>query len=295
MQTANLFGKAKTLFIVITLAFVTVQHIYWKDITLDYSNNLLIVAIALAFFSSFFRMIPNYWYANILSLMNLLMGIFAMVLIYYGFPMFYGLACIFLGQIIDLFDGRAAQKWGSPAWGEKLDDIADGTTFGLAIGFIVFYSIENFWIACAISAIYCFCTFYRLIRFLRDKKEADINGGVDIFNGLPSPAGALFVGSVLTFTQNMYSIENFKIIFVLACSFLMISHIPYIHFGRSILPTIPATVKVSSLAILIALIAFAFQTQQFTIITILFLIAAVLYLFLGINFTVWKKQKFTIL
>ena len=45
---------------------------------------------------------------------------------------------VLIGQFADLFDGRAADKWGSTPHGEIFDDVADFTSFGLATGLFVF-------------------------------------------------------------------------------------------------------------------------------------------------------------
>ena len=88
----------------------------------------------LAFCSTAFKLIPNYWYANILSLMNLVCGLAGCWVILTGRPPVYALGLVFLGQFLDLFDGRAAERWGSTPKGEVFDDVADGTSFGLTVG-----------------------------------------------------------------------------------------------------------------------------------------------------------------
>ncbi len=78
--------------------------------------------------------------ANILSLLNLFCGIFAMI---YAFSGGFGMAAgaIMLAMVLDLFDGRVARmiKKTNPL-GQYLDTFADMTTFCIAPG-ILFYSI----------------------------------------------------------------------------------------------------------------------------------------------------------
>ena len=158
---------------------------------------------------------------------------------------------MFVGQILDLYDGRAAEKWGSTPRGEIFDDLADGTNFGLSIGCIVFASFHHFWTALGMALLYACCTIYRLARFLKDKKKVDASFGVDVFNGFPSPAGALLVGSALLLLNNprlfpdqQTSIELLKALVVVLTSLLMVSHIAYIHFGRVVLTKLSLLVRI---------------------------------------------------
>ena len=129
---------------------------------------------ALAFCSLAFKLIPNYWYANILSLMNLLCGVVGCWVVLTGRPPAYALGLVFLGQFLDLFDGRAAERWGSTPQGEVFDDVADGTSFGLTIGLVTATSFAHLWVGVAVGGLYLAAVAYRLVRFVVEKRKAGI-------------------------------------------------------------------------------------------------------------------------
>ena len=128
-------------------------------------------------------------------------------------------------------DGRAAQRWGSTPKGEVFDDVADGTSFGLTVGLIIATSFSNLWVGVVIGGLYLAAVVYRLVRFLVEKRKAGITGGVTTFSGMPSPAGALIAGVTCVLIPGLVSG-----LVVIATSLLMVSRVPYAHFGRAILP-----------------------------------------------------------
>ncbi|TLN19484.1 CDP-diacylglycerol--glycerol-3-phosphate 3-phosphatidyltransferase, partial [bacterium] len=177
-KAANLFGKAKT-FLVVVLLIATVLEIPYGP--LPHSRilaPLLGFCVALSFFSVFFKVIPNYWYANILSIMNLTCGVAGIISILMGKPLIYAFGLVFLGQFLDLFDGRAAERWGSTPRGELFDDVADGTSFGGTVGMIVAFSFQNHLYGWTLCVLHVSCTIFRLIRFIIRKRSAGVEGGV---------------------------------------------------------------------------------------------------------------------
>jgi len=289
-KAANLFGKTKTFIAVLTISITFLQEVYFENQILVLGDTLLSCTIFLAFCSFFFKLVPNNWYANILSLLNLTCGILGILLIIMEYKPIYALILIFIGQFLDLFDGRAAEKWGSTPRGEVLDDLADGTNFGGTIALIIFQAIEDKITAVIIASIYFVSAVYRLIRFLSDKKEANVALGVELFKGLPTPAAALFTGGgVLVISHFNYIFLGlsafFQIVFVsILSSILMISHLPYIHFGRVVLPKIPKMVKVILCGFFVALIGFSLKKPDEVYLAFFVFICAVLYLFLGIRY-----------
>ncbi|MFQ5560109.1 MAG: CDP-alcohol phosphatidyltransferase family protein [Nitrospinota bacterium] len=248
-KSANLFGKSKTFMAVITLVVIAAKEIYfpyleWRAHWTSWGilpNWLLLITVSLAFFSSFFKVVPNYWYANILSLLNLCCGLTGIVLLLLGKPTVVSFGLIFLGQLLDLFDGRAAERWGSTPKGELLDDLADGTSFGGTLAVLIFFSMgETRW-AFAVALIHFSATVFRLVRFLKEKRAVGIQGGVELFSGLPAPAAALLTGSAILLFQDYIALQTGVVLF---SSLLMVSRISYIHFGRVILPSIPIYPKI---------------------------------------------------
>ncbi|MBL0691807.1 MAG: CDP-alcohol phosphatidyltransferase family protein [SAR324 cluster bacterium] len=295
VKGANLFGKTKTLLCTATLMLVFLQQTYLDQQLLDIGTFLLLGVIGLALCSIVFRIIPNYWYANILSLLNLCCGLLGIALVLMGYPLTYTFFLIFLGQFLDLLDGRAAAHWGSTARGEILDDLADGANFGLAVSFLAYGAIHNKWLAGFSAIFYFICTIFRLYRFIGDKKKANTPTGVEIFNGLPSPAAALFVGSTLSLLndycfifvkdcqQSVWWVDWFAAGVACFSGLLMISHLPYIHIGRTLMKTLPKAIKIVLYALLIVASLIGLRFNNYSFLLAMIVITSSLYILLGVK------------
>ena len=293
VKAANLFGKAKTFLVVVLLIVVGLVLIYGPLPFLGRTiQPLLGICTGLALCSTAFKLIPNYWYANILSLMNLLCGLAGCWVVLSGYPPVYALGLVFLGQFLDLFDGRAAERWGSTPKGELFDDVADGTSFGLTTGLIAATSFAQLWLGLALGGVYVGATVYRLIRFVVEKRKQGILGGVSTFSGMPSPAGALMVGT----TCVLISSDLVNGIIVASTALLMVSRVPYAHFGRSILPKIPKVVRVLVLAAFLFLLAVGIHRDHYAVPLLIAFVAAVSYVaspLFGIILTAMKRRPNT--
>lgn len=236
-KAANLFGKAKTALITIMIILGGSDVLYdMPFITPPFLAMLTICCTVLAFFSFFCKVVPDTWYANTFTLGNFLCGVSSIICVTHGL-LHYGFVLVFLGQFFDLFDGRCARKFGSTRYGALFDDIADGTSFGLATSFLLFVALGPTIPGFLISVIFCVSVIVRLIRFLR------LKGGLPagMFSGLPSPAGALLTGSsALLFPDKPLVISFFAIL----SSVAMLAPIRYRHFAQKIWPAIPNIVKV---------------------------------------------------
>ncbi len=102
---------------------------------------------------------------------------------------------IILGAVFDFFDGMSARLLGvSSEIGKELDSLADDVTFGVAPASMIFYELQVLdspslvpylaFIVAALSAV-------RLAKFNLDTRQTTS------FIGLPTPANALFWGSLL--------------------------------------------------------------------------------------------------
>jgi CDP-diacylglycerol--serine O-phosphatidyltransferase len=275
VKAANLFGKAKTFLVVVLLIVVGLVLIYGPLPFLGRTIlPLLGICTSLAFCSTIFKLVPNYWYANILSIMNLLCGLAGCWVVLAGHPLVYALGLVFLGQFLDLFDGRAAERWGSTPKGEIFDDVADGTSFGITTGLIAAASFNHMWVGIALGCVYVAATVYRLIRFVVEKRKEGIQGGVTTFSGLPSPGAALVVGTTCVLIAN----DATSGIIIVATALLMVSRVPYAHFGRSILPKIPKVVRVLFLGAFLFLLALGVHRDHYTVPLILSFVPAMSYL-----------------
>ena len=262
VKAANLFGKAKTFLVVVLLIVVGLVWIYGPLPFLARTIlPLLGICTGLAFCSTAFKLVPNYWYANILSIMNLLCGLAGCWVVLAGHPLVYALGLVFLGQFLDLFDGRAAERWGSTPQGELFDDVADGTSFGLTTGLIAAASFTHLWAGIVLGGVYVGATVYRLVRFVVEKRKQGVLGGVTTFSGMPSPAAALMVGTTCVLIAN----DATSGVIIAVTALLMISRVPYAHFGRSILPKIPKVVRVLTLGTFLFLLALGVHRDHYTV------------------------------
>ncbi len=267
---ANNFGKIKAIIcfaLVIFCALVDAN----PDI-LNIADGVLMGCIILSAASMMFKFIPNRLYADILSMLNFCCGVIALVLTYHH-SFAWAICIIIMGQLFDLFDGRMAMKHGGTKYGPYLDDIADFVSFGLAPAYVV---VEKGGAAAWFFAvIFIAGVAFRLIRFVTvDKKRTDLPTG--IFNGFPSPAGALIVlgASLVSPPAVLWG-------FTAISTGLMISHIRFAHFGRVILKEIPKPVFFLISASIIVALAYIFKTKNVLMFGYLILGAISVYLFCG--------------
>lgn len=241
-KAANYFGKAKTALITILLSVLGLDIVGgWPFLTPELLALFTASCTILAFLSLYCKVIPDHLYANSMTLANFLCGLFAIQRIHAGEPV-QALVLIFAGQLFDLFDGRLARRFGSTRRGPVYDDIADGTSFGVAIGYLIHFMLRDsgglpYAVAAAVATVYMLAVIYRLYRFLHP--TAPMPRG--IFQGMPAPAGAMLGGSsALLFGP---SHPWLAAALVLGTSLLLVSSIPYRHFGQHMWPSLPRTLK----------------------------------------------------
>ena len=267
---ANNFGKIKAIICFALVIFCAL--IQENPHVINLSDEILLACIILASASIVFKFIPNRLYADILSTLNFFCGIASLVYTHNG-QFAKAIIIIIVGQLFDLFDGRMAEKHGGTKYGPYLDDIADFVSFGLAPAYVMVKSGGP--IAWVFGAAYIIGVAYRLVRFVAvDKKRTDLPEGV--FNGLPSPAGALFVlGASLVVPANLLWAA------ALISVGLMVSRIRFAHFGRIIIKRIPKPLFFLASATTIVLIAFVFKTKSAQMFGYLILASVVLYMITG--------------
>jgi CDP-diacylglycerol--serine O-phosphatidyltransferase len=107
------------------------------------------------------------------------------------------------------------------------------------------------------GAVYFLAVGFRLWRFLiHDKHDETIPSGT--FNGLPSPAGAMGALGACLFWQNLWI--SWAVIII--TSYLLVSHIRFVHFGRVILQRIPRALMVIFGFIIVFLIAYLVKARN---------------------------------
>ena len=267
---ANNFGKIKAI-----ICFALVILCALMDANPDMLNiadGVLMGCVILSAASMIFKFIPNRLYADILSMLNFCCGVISLVLTYHHLYA-WAICVIIMGQLFDLFDGRMALKHGGTKYGPYLDDIADFVSFGLAPAYVVIQ--RGGMLAWFFAVIFIAGVAFRLIRFvMKDKKRTDLPAG--IFNGFPSPAGALIV-----LGASLVSSPLFLWLFTSISTGLMVSHIRFAHFGRVILNQIPKPIFFILSSSIIVALAFIFKTKNVQMFGYLILGAVSVYLIAG--------------
>ena len=141
---------------------------------------------------------------------------------------------IVAGMIFDGLDGRIARLTKTTsAFGEQYDSLADIITFGMAPAFLAYsWVLKPFgrlgWMA---AFLFLLCAALRLARFNVTKPEIRS----EHFVGLPSPASAIVIASIVIAFEDLFAtrINPFIMVMVVyALAFLMVSNIKYPAFKR---------------------------------------------------------------
>lgn len=277
---ANNFGKIKAIICFSLVVFCTLLD--KNPSVIDLGDEILIACIILAAASIIFKFVPHRLYADILSTLNFFCGVTSLYLTSQR-HLAWAIMVIIVGQLFDLFDGRMAEKHGGTRFGPYLDDIADFVSFGLAPAYIIYRSGAAF--SLLFGLIFIGGVAFRLVRFVAvDKKQSDLPEG--IFNGLPSPAGAMIVlGASLVAPPNLLSA-----IAMLSVG-LMVSHIRFTHFGRIMLKRIPKPVFFMVSAMITVCLAFILKTKNVQMFGYLLSGAVLLYILTGRQKTTTDTSK----
>ena len=171
---------------------------------------------------------------NTVTCCNLLSGCVAIVMAHQGCYQA-ALGFIVLGAIFDFFDGLLARalKAYSPL-GKELDSLADDVTFGVAPAMMLFSLMHEValpaWLA-PVAGLLPYAAFLiaafsalRLAKFNIDTRQTTS------FIGLPTPANALFWGSLIVGAHDFLVADTlaflYLIILVLLTSWLLVAEIP---------------------------------------------------------------------
>ena len=164
---------------------------------------------------------------NMITCLNLISGCIAT---YFAFQSDFSMALLFIviGAVFDFFDGMVARLLhvSSPI-GKELDSLADDITFGFAPSAIVFSYLCSFHIHLPFIPFLAFImaafSALRLAKFNLDERQA--LG----FIGLPTPANALFWGSLIVGLESYPYFEGMEWIIlvgtIISC-WLLVAEIP---------------------------------------------------------------------
>lgn len=175
---------------------------------------------------------------NMITSLNLLSGILAIYFSFLG-DLRLAAALMALGAFFDFFDGLAARALKVKSeMGKQMDSLADLVSFGLVPGFIMFQLMRTSpnlpQIMIGSALITPFLAFmipvlsaFRLAKFNIDTRQTDS------FIGLPTPALALFVGSLPFLIGGFWSLQipwinNYYILLLISIvlSILLVIEIP---------------------------------------------------------------------
>ena len=166
---------------------------------------------------------------NFLTLSNLFLGFFAVVLFSQGKDLT-GAWLIVIAAIFDGLDGAAARlAKSSSKFGREADSLADVVSFGVAPATLVFHRlVDAFGMWAVVPASLPLIT--AAIRLTRYNILTETGGHSRIFSGMPSPSGALMFASFFIYAHNAdYDLNATPIWLTLIplISALMVSPIPY--------------------------------------------------------------------
>jgi CDP-diacylglycerol--serine O-phosphatidyltransferase len=231
------------------------------------------------------RRIGIYWLPNLFTLTALACGMYAVVLSTQGK---YIDACLFLiaAGVFDVLDGFVAKLTNSTSeFGAQLDSLSDMVSFGVAPAFLAWsWSYEALGKdASMVFFIFTAMTALRLSRFntqIADKEKKMY------FQGLPSPAGAMAVFSLVWLAET-YSLHQSYMSWVLLITsvmiaLLMVSNIRYPgikHLGREKIPF------VGLLALLLIFVVIVSQPA------LILTIGSIGYALFGIIYTLFLRRQ----
>ena len=138
-----------------------------------------------------------YLLPSLFTMGNMVLGFYAIVCGLQG-HFRKGALMVFLAAFLDSLDGRIARMTGTESdFGKEYDSLADVITFGAAPGMLAYlWGLRDFsedaWL---LSVFFMVCTATRLARFNVQTRVVDSR----YFVGLPSPAGAATICSILIF------------------------------------------------------------------------------------------------
>lgn len=175
---------------------------------------------------------------NLITCCNLISGCIATMFAFMGRPDM-ALLFIIIGAGFDFCDGLAARALGvSSPIGKEMDSLADDITFGFAPSAIVFHQLSVMDMPASIGCVAEYVPFLafiiaaysalRLAKFNLDTRQSTS------FIGLPTPANALFWGSLIVGYSSAF--ENldygfaYILVLVLLSSYLLVAELPMFAF-----------------------------------------------------------------
>jgi CDP-diacylglycerol--serine O-phosphatidyltransferase len=163
---------------------------------------------------------------NNLSISNGACGVMAMIFADKN-QLDVSLLLLTLGAALDGMDGAAARRWGGSKIGVYMDDVADGTSYGLAPGFAIYATNRSF-DGALVGGLFAFFVILRLVFFTLNKASSDPG----YFRGVPSPAGGLVAMSSVAMFQGRPLTVGFLV--GIACALMVAFDVQHRHLGHAL-------------------------------------------------------------
>ena len=233
VEGANQFGKKKALSQNISKFFFATAILTATPWLSTIGNFLIWFAVILASISVAIRILPtavinkiSVMIPQILTLCNLAAG-FGTIWCALNNKIELGVLLSFVAMAFDLIDGAVARKLAvSSNFGKHFDTFADLISFGVGPAFLV-AALNNFSpLSMGIGVLYFIATSIRLYDYGRSKDKTPAG----FFRGLPSPAGAWLVVSMVLLGQPVVCLLGLMLAAILMCLF----HINWIHFNQAL-------------------------------------------------------------
>ena len=163
---------------------------------------------------------------NLFTLSNLIIGFFCVINVINGESSLSILLLFYICLVLDFLDGFFARKLNVISeFGKQLDSLADLISFGVLPSTVLFFHISEI-NDTNLKYISFFILIFSVIRLAKFNLSEDNN---DYFEGLPTPANALFFMSISSYNGVYSSLitQNILIGLILLFSFLMVSKIKF--------------------------------------------------------------------
>ncbi|MDI3540344.1 MAG: archaetidylserine synthase [Methanolobus sp.] len=187
--------------------------------------------------------------ADLVTLLNSLLGLLAVVLVQNGFT-YLAPVLILAAAVADGADGYLSRLFSGSEIGANLDSLADVISFGLAPVALVYAAAgaEASYLLLGALCFYFFCGILRLARF------NTAHQGLPSFKGLPITAGGIIL-SAYVLAGERYFHSGLMILLSLVIGLLMISKVTYMKARK------PAHVGPVGLLFIITVLSYPVNTE----------------------------------
>jgi CDP-diacylglycerol--serine O-phosphatidyltransferase len=204
---------------------------------------------------------------TILTIMNVLFGFIAMLLAVraseanvLGDPLRAGrlfqLACwsLIVSAIFDTFDGLVARLMkATTEFGKEYDSLADVVTFGVAPAVLVYtWGLHLFGrLGAGIAFLFLVAGSLRLARFNVISGKSDHR----YFAGLPIPAGALTLSSIINYAPQPVTDRNFALVMMVVTIFIAFAMVSTVRYRSQKFKNVQKPVPVQLMLFIVLMIA----------------------------------------